>query len=93
MSTVQNRAVGLHYASEEGVPRVIAKGDGDVADRILALAREHGVPIQQDPDLVELLSVSEVGDQIPAEVYSTVARLISFLWELNGTGEVKHERA
>ena len=78
------RAVALRYERGEArAPRVVAKGAHDVAERVLALAEEHGVPIQSDPDLVELLSASEIGDEVPDEVYAAVARLLAFLWGLN----------
>lgn len=79
------KAVGLRYSGAEGAPKVTAKGSGEVAERIVELAREHGVPVESDPDLVQLLSVSEIGDEIPAEVYTAVARLITFLWEARDT--------
>lgn len=82
------RAVALRYArGDRAAPRVVAKGEAPVAERILALAEEHGVPIHRDPDLVELLSASEVGDEVPEEVYAAVARLLAFLWELGAEGE------
>lgn len=85
MSAHSKRAVGLQYeAARENAPRVVAKGSGEVAERIVNLARESGVPIEHNPDLVELLAVSEVGDEIPDEVFGAVARLITFLWAFNG---------
>ncbi len=82
------RAVALRYErGGAGAPRVVAKGEAPVAERILALAEEHGVPIHSDPDLVELLSASEVGDEVPEEVYAAVARLLAFLWQLGGAPE------
>ena len=85
MSASAKRAVGLHYeAGRESAPKVVAKGSGEVAERIVEMARESGVPIEHNPDLVELLAVSEVGDEIPAEVFGAVARLITFLWAFNG---------
>ncbi|MFT7680356.1 MAG: flagellar biosynthesis protein [Planctomycetota bacterium] len=85
MSAPTRRAVGLHYeASRENAPKVVAKGSGEVAERIVSMARESGVPIEHNPDLVELLAVSEVGDEIPSEVFGAVARLITFLWAFNG---------
>lgn len=85
MRAPTKRAVGLQYeAARENAPRVVAKGSGEVAERILSLARENGVPIEYNPDLVELLAVSEVGDEIPSEVFGAVARLITFLWAFNG---------
>ena len=81
------RAVALRYERGEArAPRVVAKGAHDVAQRVVALAEEHGVPIQSDPDLVELLSASEIGDEVPEEVYAAVARLLAFLWGL-GRGD------
>ena len=41
------------------------------------------MPIREDGDLLELLSMVEIGDEVPAEVYTAVAQLISFLWSLN----------
>ena len=80
-------AVGLRYASDgNSAPRVIARGRGELAERILAVAEEHGVPVRRDPDLLQLLAVSQVGDEIPTEVYGAVAQLISFLWGLNAQG-------
>ena len=57
-----------------------------LAERILAVAEEHGVPVRRDPDLLQLLAVSQVGEEIPTEVYGAVAQLISFLWRLNDEG-------
>ncbi len=80
-------AVGLRYEGDESsAPRVIARGRGELAERILAVAEEHGVPVRRDPDLLQLLAVSQVGDEIPTEVYGAVAQLISFLWRLNAEG-------
>ena len=82
------RAVALRYErGGAGAPRVVAKGEAPVAERILALAEEHGVPVHRDPDLVELLSASEVGDEVPEEVYAAVARLLAFLWQPGGAPE------
>ena len=79
------RAVALRYEGDESrAPEVVAKGAGEVADRILAVAREHGLPIEEDPDLVELLAVTDVGEEIPVEVYGVVARLLAYLYRLNG---------
>ena len=77
------RAVGLRYAEGEGAPRLVAKGAGELAERLLALAAEHGIPVREDPDLVELLAQSEVGQEIAPEMYEAVARLIAFLYRLN----------
>jgi len=84
-------AVGLAYARDaSGAPRVVAKGRGEVAARILAAAEEAGVPVRRDRDLVQLLAAVDLGDEIPAEAYSAVAEVIAFLWRLNAA--VREER-
>ena len=78
------RAVALRYArAEDRAPRVVAKGTGHLAERILEVAREHGVPVREDADLVKLLSLCEVGDEIPVTVYAAVAELIALLYRVN----------
>jgi flagellar biosynthesis protein len=77
-------AVALRYDDQSSTaPRVVAKGRGDTADRILAAARAHGVPIREDKDLVELLSACELLDEIPAELYAAVAQVLAYLHALN----------
>lgn len=84
----RREAVALRYdRSEESspgrAPEVVAKGRGEIAERILETAAAAGVPIREDGDLLELLSMVELGEEIPVEVYATVAQLVSFLWSLN----------
>ena len=77
-------AVGLRYDPEsEGAPRVVARGRGEVAERILEIAEEHGVLVRQDPDLLQLLAGARLGDEIPEELYGVVAEVIAFLWRVN----------
>ena len=71
-----------------GAPEIVALGRGAIAERILELAREHGVPVREDRDLVELLSACEVGDQIPVEVWSAVAELLAWVYALRGEGAI-----
>jgi len=78
------RAVALRYERDSGrAPHVVARGQGGVADEILRLAREHDVPVHEDPDLLELLSVCEPREEIPEELYAAVAELLAYLWRLN----------
>ena len=78
------KAVALKYDRAEGAaPSVTAKGAGDVAQRILELAHEHGIPVREDPDLLELLAGVDLGDEIPADLYEVVAELLNYLYRLN----------
>lgn len=76
-------AVALHY-DEINAPRVSAKGSADVAQAIYEIARRHNVPIQDNPELVRLLSHLELGDQIPESLYLAVAEVIAFAYYLKG---------
>lgn len=76
-------AIALHY-SGRGAPRVVAKGGGVVAQRIIETAREHQVPLQEDPALAAALSKIELGREIPRELYIAVAHVLAFAWTVTG---------
>ncbi|MBD7967193.1 EscU/YscU/HrcU family type III secretion system export apparatus switch protein [Paenibacillus gallinarum] len=78
----QKRAVALKYTPGEAeAPVVVAKGSGTLADSILEKAREHGVPIQEDAALVEVLSKLDLDTQIPPELYQLVAEVLTFVYQ------------
>jgi len=78
-------AVALQYdKSDVPVPRVIAKGRGASGEAILALAREHGVPIETNAPLAEALSQLELGDDIPEALYRAVAEVLVFILRASG---------
>jgi flagellar biosynthesis protein len=76
-------AVALRWDGE-GAPRVTAKGRGEIADRIMALARDNKVPLREDRALVAVLSKVELDQQIPAGLYVAVAEVIAFAYALQG---------
>ena len=79
----RRRAAALHYAhGKGGAPTLVAKGQGFVAENILATAQQHGVPIHHDPELVGALSHLNLGEQIPTELFSAVATVIAFVYRL-----------
>ena len=78
------KAVALKYKpGDDHAPRVTAKGSGRLAERIIDMARKHGIPVKDDPDLVEVLSRLDLHDQIPPELYVVVAELLAFVYRLN----------
>lgn len=79
-------AVALNYENE-GAPVVTAKGAGTVAEQIERLAKEAGVPIEQNPMMAEALSQIEVDQEIPVELYQAVAVLVGFIMR---TGEAQN---
>lgn len=84
--TDKKLAVALQYENE-GAPLVTAKGAGTVAEQIERLAREAGVPIEQNPMMAEALSQIEIDQEIPVELYQAVAVLVGFIMR---TGEAQH---
>ena len=77
-------AIAIRYTVEKDpAPKIIAKGKGELAKRILAIAAAEGIHVQEDPDLLVLLSKLEVDDTIPEELYRAVAEVLAFVYRLN----------
>ncbi|MDQ0113058.1 EscU/YscU/HrcU family type III secretion system export apparatus switch protein [Paenibacillus harenae] len=80
-SAPARKAVALKYEpGDRMAPVMVAKGKGHIADLILEKAKENGVPIQEDASLVEVLSKLDVDQEIPAELYTLVAEILSFVY-------------
>jgi flagellar biosynthesis protein len=79
-------AVALQYDKHEvPTPRVIARGRGATGNAIVALAREHGIPIEENAPLAEALSQVEIGDDIPEALYRAVAEVLVFILRASGS--------
>lgn len=79
---IEPRALAVALQYEKGsreAPKVIAKGRGLVADRIVELARENGVVIEANPVLAQALAGVEIDDTIPLELYEAVAIVIGYV--------------
>ncbi|MHA2854823.1 EscU/YscU/HrcU family type III secretion system export apparatus switch protein [Paenibacillus lautus] len=75
------KAVALKYTpGESEAPVVVAKGQGKLAESILDKAKEHGVPVQEDAALVEILSKLDLDQQIPEELYQLVAEVLTYVY-------------
>jgi len=73
-------AIALHYEKgSQEAPRVVAKGRGRIAEKIVALAEENGVIIETNPVLAEALSGVELDETIPVELYETMAVVIGYV--------------
>lgn len=79
-------AVGLKYdqSTEGQAPTLVAKGFGDLAEEIIALAQQNGVLIHEDPYLSEFLVQLDLGQEIPETLYHVIAELIAFSYVLEG---------
>ncbi len=77
-------AVALRYEpGKDSAPRITAKGQGSIAEKIIEIAKEAGVPIKEQADLVEVLSKLDLYSEIPPETYVIVAQILAWVYELN----------
>ena len=83
---MSNKAVALKYDhSKSQAPLVTAKGQGNVAQKIIKLAEANDIPIKKDEDLIELLSNVELDHEVPQEMYKAVAEVFSFIYSITKT--------
>jgi len=80
------KAVALKYDREkDNAPRVIAKGRGEIAKKIIEVARAHNVTLYEDKNLIQILEALDLETEIPPELYRAVAEVLSFIYRLNGS--------
>lgn len=75
-------AIALRY-KEDDLPRVIAKGKGVAAEKVLDIANQHQIPIHQDALLNKALGALELNQTIPKELFAAVAQVLIFAYNLN----------
>ena len=84
MARKVKKAAALKYdENNDVVPRVIATGRGRVADMIIEKAVEAEIPVVEDAALVSSLLMLELGEEIPPELYRSVAKILAFLYDLD----------
>lgn len=84
LDRARRRAIALRYdAARDSAPKVIARGRGYTAEKIVELARQHGLPVHHDPDLAALLAELEVNQEIPEDLYKAVAEVLAFVYRLS----------
>ena len=78
------KAVALKYdRKKDNAPRVIAKGRGEIAEKIIEVARAHNVPLYEDKNLIQILEALDLETEIPPELYRAVAEVLAFIYRLN----------
>lgn len=85
----RRQAVALAYQENDRAPRVVAKGYGDLAERIMLEAKRQGIYVHDAPELVALLMQLDLDAEIPAGLYQIVAELLVWVFELSDE-ELKH---
>ncbi|QIB64309.1 EscU/YscU/HrcU family type III secretion system export apparatus switch protein [Kineobactrum salinum] len=81
----RKRAVALAYGEGEAAPRIVARGYGELADRIIAEAGRQGIYVHGAPELVALLMQLDIDEQIPPKLYQVIAELLVWVGELGDT--------
>jgi len=80
------KAVALKYDQEKDhAPKVSAKGRGEIAEKIIEIAKAHNLPLYEDQNLVQILEALELETEIPPELYRAVAEVLAFIYRLNKT--------
>ncbi len=82
MNKDKPKAVALRYDGTSA-PKVTAKGEGKVAEKIIEAAKDHGIPIQKNEELTNLLSKVRLNQEIPKSLYHAVAQILVFLYHIN----------
>jgi flagellar biosynthesis protein len=83
MSDEEKKAAALSYDGSNA-PIISAAGSGDIAEQIIALAREHNIPLFENAELLKLLTDIGVGEEIPETLYLCIAQVIAFAYKIQG---------
>lgn len=87
------KAVAVRYqAGKDRAPKIVATGKGAIAEKILHLAEEHKIPFFEDPSLTDLLAKLDLNTDIPPEMYTLVAEVLAFVYQLDKLAKKKKTR-
>ncbi|NBX86850.1 MAG: type III secretion system protein [Proteobacteria bacterium] len=85
------KAAALQYdKSKASAPKLTAKGQGTVAEKIIEVAKANNIPLHADADLIEILNKAELDTEIPLEVYAIVAEIFAFIYKTNQQSNLKN---
>ncbi|MCL2839622.1 MAG: EscU/YscU/HrcU family type III secretion system export apparatus switch protein [Defluviitaleaceae bacterium] len=88
----RQKAVAIKYNPDEVAPKILAKGAGFIAEKILENAQNSDVVIHKDAALAEDLTRLDIGDHIPPDLYEVVAQILVFINDLDKQETAKKER-
>ncbi len=78
------KAIGVKYnKDEDNAPKVITKGAGEIAEKIIKKAEEYGISVMEDKNLAEILYKLEVPSEIPEELYGVMAEILMYVYEVD----------
>lgn len=87
------RAVALRYGAGDGAPVIVASGMGHLAEKIVEVASDNGVPVYEDTSLATVLSQMQLGREIPEELYQAVVDIYLYFLEFDPNDPEKYRRA
>ncbi len=88
MKKPQEKAAALKYEhGNDHAPKLVAKGRGRTAEKIIKIARENGIPIEEGRELVEFLSMLDLYQEIPPALYRAVAEILAFVYSIHKKAE------
>jgi len=77
------KAAAISYdIDKDEAPKIIASGQGTIAEKIIEAAQEHDIAIEENQDIIDILVQLNIGEEIPAELYQAVAEILSFIYRL-----------
>jgi len=78
------KAVALKYEmKKDRAPRVVARGKGEIARKIIEIAKEHNIPLYEDKELSQVLEALDLDTEIPTELFRAVAEVLAFIYRMN----------
>ncbi len=78
------KAAAIKYVKEkDNAPRLVAKGQRKIAEKIIEIAKKENIPIEKDEELVEVLASLDIGEEIPPQLYEVVAKILAFIYSKN----------
>lgn len=83
MTRTSRTAIALHYDGRTS-PKLTARGEDEIADEIIRIALEHGVPLYENAALADSLSQLAIGEEIPELLYRVIAEIIAFAYVIQG---------
>ncbi|MCF6463353.1 EscU/YscU/HrcU family type III secretion system export apparatus switch protein [Clostridium sp. Cult1] len=83
MNNKNKKAVALFYKEGFNAPKVIAKGKGEIAEKIIDVGKKQNVEIYEDKDLIDELIKLNLHDEIPPQLYEAVAKIVFFVYQLD----------
>ncbi|WP_349293023.1 EscU/YscU/HrcU family type III secretion system export apparatus switch protein [Angelakisella massiliensis] len=86
------RAVALQYGADKGVPVIVASGMGNLAEKMVEVAMENGVPVYEDNSLATILSQMELGREIPEELYEAIVDIYLYFLNFDPSDPEKYRR-